>query len=90
VPDTTGSQFLDPDGNFPNHVPNPEDKDAMQSICDAVIREKADLGVIFDTDVDRSAIVDAEGNPVNRNALIALISAVVLREHPGRLGDCVP
>lgn len=81
--DTSGSQFLDPDGNFPNHVPNPEDKDAMQSICDAVVREKADLGVIFDTDVDRSAIVDANGNPVNRNALIALISAVVLNEHPG-------
>ena len=81
--DTLGSQFLDPDGNFPNHVPNPEDKDAMQSICDAVIREKADLGVIFDTDVDRSAIVDANGNPVNRNALIAMISAVILNEHPG-------
>jgi len=81
--DTTGSQFLNPDGSFPNHVPNPEDKDAMQSICDAVIREKADLGVIFDTDVDRSAIVDVKGNPVNRNALIAMISAVILREHPG-------
>lgn len=81
--DTAGSQFLEPDGHFPNHVPNPEDKDAMQSICDAVVREKADLGVIFDTDVDRSAIVDANGNPVNRNALIAMISAVVLSEHPG-------
>lgn len=80
---TIGSQFLDPDGTFPNHVPNPEDEDAMQSICDAVIREKADLGVIFDTDVDRSSIVDSKGNPVNRNALIALISAVILSEHPG-------
>lgn len=80
--DTCGSQFLDPDGNFPNHVPNPEDKDAMDSICAAVVREKADLGVIFDTDVDRSAIVDAKGNPVNRNALIAMISAVILKEHP--------
>jgi phosphomannomutase len=81
--DTSGSQFLEPDGNFPNHVPNPEDKDAMQSICDAVIREKADLGVIFDTDVDRSAIVDAKGNPVNRNTLIAMISSIILHEHPG-------
>jgi phosphomannomutase len=81
--DTRGSQFLDPDGNFPNHVPNPENKVAMQSICDAVVREKADLGVIFDTDVDRSAIVDSKGNPVNRNTLIALISAVILCEHPG-------
>jgi phosphomannomutase len=81
--DIVGSQFLEPDGRFPNHVPNPEDKDAMQAICDAVVREKADLGVIFDTDVDRSAIVDANGNPINRNALIAMISAVVLSEHPG-------
>lgn len=81
--DTRGSQFLDPDGNFPNHVPNPEDNAAMQSICDAVMKEKADLGIIFDTDVDRSAVVDSEGNPINRNALIGLISAIILQEHPG-------
>ncbi len=81
--DVSGSQFLDPNGNFPNHVPNPEDKDAMQSICEAVICEKADLGIIFDTDVDRSAMVDQDGNPINRNELIALISAVILDEHPG-------
>ncbi|GAF01972.1 phosphomannomutase/phosphoglucomutase [Saccharicrinis fermentans DSM 9555 = JCM 21142] len=81
--DTNGSQFLDPDGNFPNHVPNPEDEVAMKSISDAVIREKADLGIIFDTDVDRSAIVDKQGNSIHRNELIALISAIVLEEHPG-------
>jgi len=78
-----GSQFLDPDGHFPNHVPNPEDEEAMASICDAVVREKADLGIIFDTDVDRAAIVDAQGNAINRNDLIALISSVILDEHPG-------
>jgi phosphomannomutase len=81
--DTSGSQFLAPDGRFPNHVPNPEDAEAMASICEAVLRERADLGIIFDTDVDRSALVDAKGNAINRNELIALISAVVLEEHPG-------
>lgn len=81
--DTTGSQFLDPDGMFPNHVPNPENREAMQSVCRAVKEHHADLGIIFDTDVDRSAIVDGSGEPVNRNALIALIAAVILREHPG-------
>jgi len=81
--DISGSQFLNPDGRFPNHVPNPEDKEAMNSICSAVIREKAELGIIFDTDVDRAAVVDAKGNPVNRNDLIALISSVILEEHPG-------
>ncbi|MCW3786597.1 phosphoglucomutase [Plebeiibacterium sediminum] len=80
--DISGSQFLEPDGKFPNHVPNPEDEEAMQFICEAVIRQKADLGIIFDTDVDRSAMVDQDGNPINRNELIALISAVILDEHP--------
>lgn len=81
--DTTGSQFLEPDGHFPNHIPNPENKEAMASICQAVIDSKADLGVIFDTDVDRSAVVDHAGDPINRNSLIALISAIILKEHPG-------
>ncbi|MEG4021279.1 phosphomannomutase/phosphoglucomutase [Microcoleus sp. S13C4] len=81
--DTTGSQFLEPDGTFPNHVPNPEDKQAMQSICQAVSEHQADFGIIFDTDVDRSAAVDQVGKELNRNRLIALISAIVLQEHPG-------
>ena len=80
---TKGSQFLEPDGNFPNHVPNPENKEAMASICDAVIDSKAELGIIFDTDVDRAAMVDKNGNPINRNALIALISAILLEEKQG-------
>jgi phosphomannomutase len=81
--DTTGSQFLDPDGNFPNHVPNPENGKAMDAICQAVIENNADFGIIFDTDVDRGGAVDETGKELNRNRLIALISAIVLREHPG-------
>lgn len=44
--DVAGSQFLDPDGMFPNHIPNPENEEAMASICEAVKEQKADLGVI--------------------------------------------
>lgn len=40
-------------GMFPNHIPNPEDKTAMKAITQAVLDNKADLGIIFDTDVDR-------------------------------------
>ncbi len=80
---TTGSQFLEPDGHFPNHIPNPENTEAMAAICQAVLWHRADFGIIFDTDVDRSAAVDSQGHELNRNRLIALISAVVLREHPG-------
>jgi phosphomannomutase len=81
--DTTGSQFLNPDGRFPNHVPNPEDETAMEFIQKAVVANKADLGIIFDTDVDRAAAVDHLGNNINRNTLIALIGSIVLEEHPG-------
>ncbi|MBT3193880.1 MAG: phosphomannomutase/phosphoglucomutase [Verrucomicrobia bacterium] len=81
--DTAGSQFLDPDGAFPNHIPNPEDKDAMEAIIAAVTKNNADFGIIFDTDVDRAGAVDKNGKPINRNRFIALMSTIVLGEHPG-------
>ncbi len=79
---TEGSQFLEPDGTFPNHVPNPENKEAIESIKAAVLHSHADLGIIFDTDVDRAAVVSADGTEINKNALIALISAIILEEYP--------
>ncbi|MBF0781075.1 MULTISPECIES: phosphomannomutase/phosphoglucomutase [unclassified Granulicatella] len=80
--DISGSQFLEPDGNFPNHIPNPDNKEAMESIKQAVLRHQADLGIIFDTDVDRSAVVTKDGQLLNRNNLIAILSYIVLSEHP--------
>ena len=80
---TDGSRFLDPDGSFPNHIPNPEDKDAMKSITEAVKEANADLGIIFDTDVDRAGAVLSDGSELNRNRIIAMLSAILLREHPG-------
>ena len=81
--DTTGSQFLGPDGMFPNHVPNPEDAVAMSFISKAVLDNKADLGVIFDTDVDRSGAVDSTGNEINRNRLVAVAAAIALENAKG-------
>ncbi|WP_407382525.1 phosphomannomutase/phosphoglucomutase [Ruminococcus sp.] len=81
--DTSGSRYLEPDGMFPNHVPNPEDANAMASICEAVLESGADLGVIFDTDVDRGGAVDRFGKEINRNRLVALASVLALERHPG-------
>ena len=78
-----GSQFLEPDGHFPNHVPNPENEQAMASLAEAVLRAGADVGVIFDADCDRAAIVDHTGKEINRNRLIAMISAILLENAPG-------
>lgn len=76
--DIEGSVFLDPDGNFPNHAPNPENAEAMKSISDAVKNSDADFGVIFDTDVDRAGCVGKGGFEINRNRLVALASKVAL------------
>lgn len=76
--DISGSQFLEPDGMFPNHIPNPENKQAIESICEAVKNSNADFGVIFDTDVDRAGCVDGDGNEINRNRLIAIAAYIAL------------
>lgn len=80
---TEGSQYLDPDGHFPGHTPNPEDPAAIDALCQAVLRHTADLGVMFDADCDRAALVDQSGRAINRNRLIALTSAMLLNQTPG-------
>ena len=52
-------------------------------MCLATVRAKADLGVIFDTDVDRGGAVDERGEELNRNRLVAVASAIALEGNPG-------
>jgi len=81
--DVSESQFLEPDGTFPNHQPNPENKEAMASISEKVLATGADFGIIFDTDVDRSSAVDRFGKEISRNAIVAMAAALIAKEHPG-------
>lgn len=81
--DVGASLFLDPDGRFPNHAPNPENKQAMEAVSRGVLEAKADFGLIFDTDVDRSAAVDGQGREIARNEIVALAAALIAEEHPG-------
>lgn len=81
--DVSSSQFLEPDGSFPNHIPNPEDKTAIESIRAKVREAKTDLGLIFDTDVDRVSAVDESAKEINRNAIVALAAALIADSHPG-------
>lgn len=76
--DVSGSIFLEPDGNFPNHAPNPENAQAMECVSHATKKADADFGVIFDTDVDRAACVGKGGFEINRNRLVALASKIAL------------
>lgn len=79
--DTAGSIFLNPDGNFPNHIPNPENKNAIECIVEATKKAKADVGIIFDTDVDRVAFVDECGKEITKDRFIALASYIALENN---------
>ena len=81
--DVSPSINLEPDGTFPAHQPNPEDKGAVKATVDAVLKSSADLGIMLDTDVDRSGFIDKNGNPINRNRYIALAAAIALKKNPG-------
>lgn len=82
--DISGSRYLEPDGHFPNHQPNPENKQAMASIVEAVLLSGSDFGIIFDTDVDRAGAVLPDGDNVillDRNRLIAMLTAILSRQY---------
>lgn len=81
----SGSVNLCPDGRFPAHIPNPEAPEAMEALKRAVLFSRAQLGISFDTDVDRAAVVDGDGQPINRDKLIALVAATVLNERPATI-----
>ena len=81
--DITGSCYLEPDGTFPHHPPNPEDPEAMAHVCHQVIIHQSDLGLIFDTDVDRIGAVDSAGREIARNRIVALASVLAAEKSPG-------
>ncbi|GHV26340.1 phosphoglucomutase [Clostridia bacterium] len=81
--DTTGSIFLEPDGRFLGHAPNPEDKSAILALSNAVLSQRADIGVIFDADCDRAALVASDGSPLSRERLICLCADLLSRDKPG-------
>ncbi len=81
--DVSDSQYLEPDGMFSNHAPNPEDPDAINSLMTRVVSRGADFGLIFDTDVDRSAAVDGRGHEIARNGIVAMAAALIADDHPG-------
>lgn len=82
---TDGSQFLEPDGNFPAHLPCLKNAEALSAISDAVKAVNADMGILFNGCASRACAVDQDGNPIKGNRLIALLSAIYLPEKTGTL-----
>jgi phosphomannomutase len=73
--------FLELDGRFPNHEPNPLLDENREFIEAAVVREKADLGIAWDGDADRCFFIDDQGQFVPGDFLTALLAEHLLRQH---------
>lgn len=72
--------FLEPDGEFPNHQPDPSKRDTLKDLQAAVKKEKADLGIAFDGDGDRMGLVDERGEIRSADDILLLLA----RDHLGR------
>ncbi len=64
--------YSEPDGNFPNHHPNPSDLSTLKDIKDKVAKEKADFGIAFDGDSDRIGVIDEKGNALTGDKLLLI------------------
>lgn len=75
--------FLNLDGNFPNHSPDPTKEENLEFLKKEVKKKKADLGVAFDGDGDRIVFVNEKGEMILPDLIFALVSNKVLESNPG-------
>jgi phosphomannomutase/phosphoglucomutase len=75
--------YCEPDGTFPNHLPNPEDPTTADVLKRTVVEHKADLGVAFDGDADRCGLIDDHGHHIAADRLVALLARDLLKRLPG-------
>ncbi len=75
--------FMELDGSFPNHQPNPLEPANLVDAQRAVREHGADLGLVFDGDADRCFIIDERGEVVSPSVVTALIAQAELAREPG-------
>jgi phosphomannomutase len=75
--------YMEPDGRFPHHVPNPLLKYTTRDLENTVVKERADVGVAFDGDADRCGFVDDRGERVPEDLVTALIGEFFLAKKAG-------
>ncbi len=75
--------YCDVDGTFPNHHPDPTVPENLKKLISVVKKQKADLGIAFDGDVDRIGIVDEQGGIIFGDKLLILFARSILKDKPG-------
>lgn len=77
------TMFAEPDGHFPNGIPNPILPENRGVTAEAVISNKADLGIAWDGDCDRCFFFDEKGNFIEGYYIVGFLAQAFLRTHPG-------
>jgi len=75
--------YFEPNGEFPDHEPNPLLEENRRFIMEKVVAEKADLGIAWDGDADRCFFIDDTGRFVDGDFLTAILAEHLLSKHPG-------
>ncbi len=75
--------YWTPDGNFPDHEPNPLLPENREFIMGEVVRQEADLGIAWDGDADRCFFIDERGSFVDGDFLTALLTESIIAKNPG-------
>ncbi|ETN92869.1 Phosphomannomutase/phosphoglucomutase [Gammaproteobacteria bacterium MOLA455] len=75
--------FNQPDGTFPNGIPNPILHENRAPTIDAVLEHKADMGIAWDGDFDRCFLVDEKGNFIEGYYIVGLLAEAFLLKNPG-------
>jgi phosphomannomutase/phosphoglucomutase len=75
--------YPDPDGNFPNHHPDPTVVENIQDLIKTVKEKDSDFGVGYDGDGDRIGVVDEKGQIIWGDKLLIIFSQDILKNHPG-------
>ncbi|HEX3802699.1 MAG TPA: phosphomannomutase/phosphoglucomutase [Solirubrobacteraceae bacterium] len=77
------THYWTPDGEFPDHEPNPLLPENREFIMAEVVRQGADLGIAWDGDADRCFFIDDTGRFVDGDFLTAILASSMLRKYPG-------
>jgi len=72
----------EPDGTFPNGIPNPLLPENRAATADAVVRHHADFGIAWDGDFDRCFFFDEQGRFIEGYYIVGLLASQILRKHP--------
>jgi len=73
----------EPDGTFPNGIPNPLLPENRAATIDAVLANKADIGIAWDGDFDRCFLFDENGGFIEGYYIVGLLAESLLKNHPG-------